>query len=147
MPVAWPTRNRPWLGRPRYRDGVSETRPAALRHGRDACGGRALLVNAVDSKQQLRWEELGRSPIRLEWSDLQIDPRSAQEILELLRGPLAIVPEPVHYWADIGLWDGSLRAPGLRVLLQHATHGHPDSVKALADALGSPYSRPSPDKT
>lgn len=91
------------------------------------------------------WEELRRTPIRLEWSALRVEPRSAQEVLESLRGPPPIVPAPVHYPADIGLWDGSLRTPGLRVLLQRVKRGQADSLRSLADALGSPFSRPDPE--
>jgi len=93
------------------------------------------------------WEELRREPIRLEWSALQVDPRSADEVLEALRGPPPIVPEPVHYPPEIGLWDGSLRQPGLRVLLRRVGQGQHGSLHGLADALGSPYSRLNPNGT
>ncbi len=89
-----------------------------------------------------RWELLRRAPIRLEWSALQVEPRSADDVLELLRGPPPVVPNPVHYSAHIGLWDGSLRKPGLGVLLERVRQGQARDLEALADALGSPYSLP-----
>jgi hypothetical protein len=106
-----------------------------------AQGWANLLITAPE------WEELRRAPIRLEWSALQVDPRSAQEVLDALRGPPPVVPAPVHYRAHIGLWDGSLRRPGLRALLQHVRLGQPDSLHDLAQALGSPYSVPLPDRS
>ena len=94
-----------------------------------------------------RWDNLGSSPIRLEWSELRVDPRSAQEILDSLQGPRPTVPDAVHYRADIGLWDGSLRTPELNVLLQRVRRSQSGSLKVLADALASPYSRPDPGGT
>jgi hypothetical protein len=104
-----------------------------------AQGWANLLITAPN------WEQLRRAPIRLEWSELQVDPRTAEEVLESLLGPPPVVPEPVHYPPEIGLWDGSLRSPGLRTLLQRVEQRQRGSLGALAAALGSAHSRPSPD--
>jgi hypothetical protein len=104
-----------------------------------AQGWANLLITAPE------WEELRRAPIRLEWSALQVDPRTADEVLESLRGPPPVVPAAVHYPPELGLWDGSLRRPGMRTLLIQAGQGQPGSLRALANALGSPYTRPGPD--
>lgn len=107
-----------------------------------AQGWAKLLITALD------WDLLRRAPIRLEWSALEMDPRTAEEVLESLRGPPPVVPTPVHYPAHIGLWDGSLRGPGLRVLLEELRQGgqrRANSLHNLANALGSTYSLPTPD--
>ncbi len=104
-----------------------------------AQGWANLLITSPD------WEALRGAPIRLEWSALQADPRTAEEVLADLQGPLPVVPDPVHYAPDIGLWDGTRRPPGLRALLEGARRGLPRSLHDLANALGSPYSLPNAD--
>jgi hypothetical protein len=92
-----------------------------------------------------RWDLLRRAPIRLEWSALQVDLRSEQEVLDSLRGPPPVVPAPVHYKAHIGLWNGVPGKPRLRALLEHVRQGQRRSVHNLANALSSPYSLPTTD--
>ncbi len=120
-----------------------ENEPLDIRlRQKPAQGWANLLITAPD------WDLLRRSPVRLEWSALEVDPRTAEEVLESLRGPPPVVPTPVHYPAHIGLWDGSLRRPGLRVLLEELRQGgqrRTNSLHNLANALGGASSLPSPD--
>ena len=73
-----------------------------------AQGWATLSVTAAD------WEPLRRAPIFLDWSSLEVDPRSEADIFATLQRPRPAVPQRVHYEAHIGLWNGSLRQPGLR---------------------------------
>lgn len=98
-----------------------------------AQGWAKLAVTAPD------WDELRRAPIRLDWAALEIDPRSAAEILAELEGPRPVVPERVRYHTHIGLWDGSLRRPGLGAILQALNADDPTSLKRLADTLTTGY--------
>lgn len=104
-----------------------------------AQGWANLLITAPD------WATLRRAPIRLEWSALELETRSEREVLESLRGPPPVVPAAEHYAPHPGLWDGSLRQPGLRTLLESVEQGRRGSLHALADALGRPHSQPGPD--
>ena len=88
-----------------------------------------LFVTAVD------WDELRRAPIRLDWTAMEIDARSADEILAMLEGPRPVVPQRVHHLPDIGMWDGSLRPPGLISVLQTLNMKDQRSLRALAVAL------------
>jgi len=94
-----------------------------------AQGWAKLFVTAVD------WDELRRTPIRLDWTAMEIDARSANEILAMLEGPRPVVPRRVHHPADIGMWDGSLRPPGLISALQALNINDQRSLRALAAAL------------
>jgi hypothetical protein len=102
-----------------------------------AQGWAKLFVTATD------WEELRRAPIRLDWTALEIDPRSANEILAALEGPRPVVPHRVHHSADIGMWDGSLRLPGLRSVLQSVNLDDLRSLRALTAALSGSFRLPS----
>ena len=104
-----------------------------------AQGWANLLITAPE------WEELRRVPIRLEWSALRVDPRTAQEVLDALRGPPPVVPAPVHYRAHIGLWDGALHRRHLSDVLERLERGQPVRLRSLAGALGKSYSLPASD--
>lgn len=98
-----------------------------------AQGWAKLLVTAPD------WEVLRRAPIRLDWTALETEPRSAAEILVELEGPRPVVPERVRHCSHIGLWDGSLRWPGLREVLRRLDIEDADKLKQLADTLRQSY--------
>ena len=88
------------------------------------------------------WEALRREPIRLDWGSLTVEARTEDEILEVLRGPRPAIPERIRYEALLGLWDGSLRSPGLAAVLQSFKPGDPGSLTALKDAVSRPWTRP-----
>ena len=98
-----------------------------------AQGWAKLLVTAPD------WGVLRRTPIHLDWGSLPVDPRDEAEILRALEGPRPVVPERVRYRADIGLWDGSLRYPGVKSILRSFDFRNPESIKRLADALRASF--------
>jgi hypothetical protein len=87
------------------------------------------------------WEPLRRAPIVLDWGALDVDPRTEAEILASLERPRPAVPRRVHYTAHIGLWDGSLRKPGLRQALERFRPNDPNAVAALAAAVAVPFRR------
>ena len=101
-----------------------------------AQGWATLSVTAVT------WEALRREPIRLDWGSLTIEPRTADEIIEALRGPRPAIPERIRYEALLGLWDGSLRRPGLAAVLRSFKLGNPGSVTALRDAVSRQWTPP-----
>jgi hypothetical protein len=88
-----------------------------------------------------QWEPLRRAPILLDWSTLDVDPRTESEILASLERPRPAVPQRVHYAAHIGLWDGSLRKPGLRRALEQFRPGKADAVATLAVAVAASFRR------
>jgi hypothetical protein len=100
-----------------------------------AQGWATLSVTAAE------WETLRRAPIFLDWSLLEIDPRSEAEIFATLQRPRPAVPRRVHYESHIGLWDGSLRKPGLRQALAQFKLGDPRGLSSLADAAAASYVR------
>lgn len=100
-----------------------------------AQGWASLSVTAAD------WEPLRRAPILLDWSSLNIDLRTEAEILAALERPRPAVPQRVHYAAHIGLWDGSLRTPGLHRALGQFRTGNPDAVATLAAAAAASLRR------
>ena len=110
---------------PPERDQLLEVR---LRQ-KPAQGWAKLFVTAVD------WDELRRTPIRLDWAAMEIDARSADEILAVLEGPRPVVPQRVHHLPDMGMWDGSLRPPGLISALQSLNMNDQKSLRYLATAL------------
>jgi hypothetical protein len=82
-----------------------------------------------------------RMPIPLDWSTLEVDPRAEAEILASLERPRPAIPQRVHYAAHIGLWDGSLRQPGLRRTVEQFRSGAPDAVATLAAAAAASFRR------
>ena len=101
-----------------------------------AQGWATLSITAPD------WGELRRTPIRLDWGSLTPEGRTEDTILDSLRGPRPAIPDRVHYKAHIGLWDGSLKRPGLSAVLRSFRPGDPRSLSELQAALSAPYSRP-----
>ncbi len=85
------------------------------------------------------WDALRRAPIHLDWGALSVDPRSEGDILASLERPRPVVPQRVHYAAHVGLWDGSLRHPGIRAVLQSFTTDVPSSLKNLADSIRASF--------
>lgn len=85
------------------------------------------------------WDALRRAPIHLDWGALSVDPRSEEEILATLEPPRPVIPQRVHYTAHAGLWDGSLRHPGIRAVLQSFTMDVPSSLKILADSISASF--------
>ena len=98
-----------------------------------AQGWAKLLVTAPD------WGVLRRMPIHLDWGSLPVDPRDEAEILRALEGPRPVIPERIRYRTDIGLWDGSLRFPGVKSVLRSFDFQNPEQIKRLADALRASF--------
>lgn len=89
------------------------------------------------------WPALRSAPIVLDWSSLEVERRSEAEIIASLQMPRPAVPQRVCYDAHIGLWDGSLRKPGLATLLWQFTPDRPDVLASLVTAVRS-SSSPNP---
>jgi hypothetical protein len=85
------------------------------------------------------WDVLHRAPIHLDWEALPIDPRTDADILASLERPRPVVPQRVRYAAHIGLWDGSLRHPGVLAILKSFNVKSPSSLKALADSIRTSF--------
>jgi hypothetical protein len=85
------------------------------------------------------WDVLRRAPIHLDWEALPIDPRSDADILASLERPRPVVPQRVRYAAHLGLWDGSLRYPGVVAVLQSFKIGSSSSLRALADSIRASF--------
>jgi hypothetical protein len=85
------------------------------------------------------WDVLRREPIHLDWGVLPIDPRTEAEILASLERPRPVVPQRVRYAAHLGLWDGSLRYPGVRAALQTFKIESPSSLKVLTDSIRASF--------
>ena len=98
-----------------------------------AQGWAKLLVTAPE------WEALRRDPIRLDWATLEVDPRSAEEILAELKGSRPVVPRRVHHRADIGMWNGERIAPGLASVLRGLDVNQGADLRQLANTLQRGY--------
>jgi hypothetical protein len=64
------------------------------------------------------WEALRNSPIVLDWNRLEAVDETADEVLAKLARPRPVVPDRLRLRPHIGLWDGSLRSPGVRKALR-----------------------------
>lgn len=53
--------------------------------------------------------------------------------------PRPVVPQRVRYRPHIGLWDGSLRIPGVATALRGMNLRIPDTLRRLADAVSASY--------
>ena len=129
-----PTEIRHWVTPAQVPPGRNERLEIQLRQ-MPAQGWARLAVTAAD------WEPLRRAPILLDWSALDVDARTEAELLASLERPRPAVPQRVHYAAHIGLWDGSLRQPGLRRALEQFRPGRPDAVATLAAAVAASFRR------
>jgi hypothetical protein len=85
------------------------------------------------------WDVLRHAPIHLDWEALPIDPRTDADILASLERPRPVVPQRVRYAAHLGLWDGSLRHPGVLAVLQSFKFESPSSLRALADSIRTSF--------
>jgi hypothetical protein len=81
------------------------------------------------------WELLRERPLVLNWQEMALESRSEREILEELRPPKPQVPRRVRYLPHLGLWDGSLRRPGLARVLEWTQVNRSESLQRLASWL------------
>jgi hypothetical protein len=97
-------------------------------------------VLTVGSNQ---WDYLARNPIRLDWTTLEPERQSEQEILASLRRPRPIVPERVHHLPGMVAWEGIPGREGLGSLLARFDINRPGDLADLA--LGIRWNPKLPD--
>jgi len=129
-----PREIRHWVTPPQAKPDRNEGLEIQLRQ-MPAQGWARLSVTAAE------WEPLRRAPILLDWSTLEVDQRTEEEILASLERPRPAIPHRVHYAAHVRLWNGSSRNPGLRRVLDQFRPGKPDAIAPLAAAVATSFRR------
>lgn len=85
------------------------------------------------------WETLRSRPIMLDWNGLEAIDATREEVLAKLARPRPVVPQRLRISPDIGLWDGSMRAPGLASALRDFHAAARPSLHDLSQSLASGY--------
>jgi hypothetical protein len=87
------------------------------------------------SIRSTQWDELRNRPIVLDWNRLENVDESEEELLARLARPRPIVPERVRLLPHLGLWDGSMRAPGLATALRTFHSATRPDMHRLSESL------------
>ncbi len=85
------------------------------------------------------WEALRSRPILLDWNRLEAVDVSREEVLAKLARPRPVVPQRLRMAPDIGLWDGSMRTPGLARALRDFHAAARPSLHELSQSLAASY--------